>query len=920
MKQQLIKYSCLVLAAFAVVGTAIELLPITIGGFGMVFGLLGAAAISVHSGNTTESSSTSTRELERTVTVERTVPKSTSTEYQYTSSNSENTEEELDSEINEGENPQEATSTNLEDSADLGVLETVNLTTEESLNSSGYQKIDDLRSISRDEIASVPGIAAPLAVLIHNEASGLFENDSKELEDLQVRFEALQDEIPKAELSTKNNPLSAHPALQEAIRLHSEITRQLEQTSSDVPEVDTASQEIGNDIERIQNDLKTSRRVQTAFINEIEQTNDLLTEGKSKLSDGQLNAAGVKLNAARDAVTEANSITNEHPARVLQTYSTLSFSSPSLIDVPGIGSKRETKLKKAGVSSLEELITTPQATLLDIEDIPAGTLEIIYKNAKDALTTPLDGLSNEISGQKARCEKQQDILERADSIIDTARTKITTARCLSQQQQYSESIETLETAESLLTDLLNSTRFLSEDQTNTIRSLRNTIETEQVQQSRDEVNEAVSSKLESSREHVKSGDDAFERGDYELAAKLYEQGTSTIESATSLTADISEPNKTELQESPEELSSRHSRIDERKERAELWQLMEEVEALVESANSEYADGSFESAIDEFRSALGICRGAIESFDLSDVWEVKQRESQIENCLFEVQESLDQEIQSYQSEAAGHLDRATELLNQIQQHREVDDLVAAYEAYQRVADLLDSVESLLDDDEVQTDELKERLHTVTQKLSRVETQLKSEGRSSGISDEVSKRDLLDYIQELTTTFGEPPRAEFINVYGDYELSTFKRSFGSWNGALKTANVGQVDKQARLRRTYSRVNILDAIVELTDDLGHVPSLTEMNAKGRMSTTTAATRFGDWETALQFAGVTNQDSSRERGSDTQLSRFDLVMGLIELSEGLERVPTPADIDVAEFTQGDLESEFGSWEQALAAAGVSI
>jgi hypothetical protein len=47
-------------------------------------------------------------------------------------------------------------------------------------------------------------------------------------------------------------------------------------------------------------------------------------------------------------------------------------------------------------------------------------------------------------------------------------------------------------------------------------------------------------------------------------------------------------------------------------------------------------------------------------------------------------------------------------------------------------------------------------------------------------------------------------------------------------------------------------LDAIVDLADQLGGVPSKTQMNEQGAVSSTTVENRFETWEIAVHLAGL--------------------------------------------------------------------
>lgn len=128
-----------------------------------------------------------------------------------------------------------------------------------------------------------------------------------------------------------------------------------------------------------------------------------------------------------------------------------------------------------------------------------------------------------------------------------------------------------------------------------------------------------------------------------------------------------------------------------------------------------------------------------------------------------------------------------------------------------------------------------------------------------------------MQLLATKLGESPRPEFVTSYGEYPAEAYLDAFGSWPEALAAASLDQIDEEARERRKYTRVEILDALVELGEELGHPPSKGEMNENGAMSASPVQSRFEDWETALELAGVADDDftddGARKTSAESEL-----------------------------------------------------
>jgi hypothetical protein len=131
-----------------------------------------------------------------------------------------------------------------------------------------------------------------------------------------------------------------------------------------------------------------------------------------------------------------------------------------------------------------------------------------------------------------------------------------------------------------------------------------------------------------------------------------------------------------------------------------------------------------------------------------------------------------------------------------------------------------------------------------------------------TEEHRDRDLIDALQRLTTKVGESPRPEFVNAYGAYPADAYIDAFGSWEDTLGVSNLDSVDQAARARRQYTRTDVLDAVVDITTELGHLPSRAEMNSLGAVSSTTVENRFADWKTALGLAA--DAQTGQESGTD--------------------------------------------------------
>lgn len=112
-------------------------------------------------------------------------------------------------------------------------------------------------------------------------------------------------------------------------------------------------------------------------------------------------------------------------------------------------------------------------------------------------------------------------------------------------------------------------------------------------------------------------------------------------------------------------------------------------------------------------------------------------------------------------------------------------------------------------------------------------------------------------------------------------------------------------------------ISAIQDLADELGDVPTLSEMDEYGRFSHYTYDSNFESWNAALRKAGL-----SPNREYDTP--REQLITDLKQLADELNRVPRVKDMDrhgphsAAKYFHPDY-GHFERWSEAIEAAGLT-
>ncbi len=116
--------------------------------------------------------------------------------------------------------------------------------------------------------------------------------------------------------------------------------------------------------------------------------------------------------------------------------------------------------------------------------------------------------------------------------------------------------------------------------------------------------------------------------------------------------------------------------------------------------------------------------------------------------------------------------------------------------------------------------------------------------------VSDSDLLDELRRLTDKFGYPPRREQISKRGKYAYETYYHRFGGLEEAFRAAGIEP--PEGRIRRE----ELTKELQRLTDELGHPPTKAELVEQGEYSYDPYRERFGSLDEALEAAGIEIQN----------------------------------------------------------------
>lgn len=197
-------------------------------------------------------------------------------------------------------------------------------------------------------------------------------------------------------------------------------------------------------------------------------------------------------------------------------------------------------------------------------------------------------------------------------------------------------------------------------------------------------------------------------------------------------------------------------------------------------------------------------------------------------------------------------------------------------------------------------------------------------AAGLSDrarhtyrrDVPEADLLAEVERMAGVLGRAPTAAEMDALGEYSERTYRERFGSWSGALREAGY---DVPADGRRGGGRRVDDDALLaelrNLAERFGRPPKFEEMWKEGDHSPTTYRRRFGSWSAALSAAGLEPRRFRSERIPNRRLVRE-----VRRLAGRLDAIPRKRDMDErGRYSGSTYYNRYGSWDGALAAAGLS-
>ncbi|AGB34079.1 hypothetical protein Natpe_4386 (plasmid) [Natrinema pellirubrum DSM 15624] len=134
------------------------------------------------------------------------------------------------------------------------------------------------------------------------------------------------------------------------------------------------------------------------------------------------------------------------------------------------------------------------------------------------------------------------------------------------------------------------------------------------------------------------------------------------------------------------------------------------------------------------------------------------------------------------------------------------------------------------------------------------------------EDQQRNEFIHALQRLATDLGHSPTMSEIDEKGRYTRKAYITEFGTWNDALREASL-EINKPSPV----SKAEVVKAIQSLSEQLGHPPTVEEMNEYGQYSRKAASKHFGSWSNALRSVGFdpNHEEIPREDSSSSRLRR---------------------------------------------------
>lgn len=182
----------------------------------------------------------------------------------------------------------------------------------------------------------------------------------------------------------------------------------------------------------------------------------------------------------------------------------------------------------------------------------------------------------------------------------------------------------------------------------------------------------------------------------------------------------------------------------------------------------------------------------------------------------------------------------------------------------------------------------------------------------MSNKYTNQELLKILYGVYCEQGQVKYTDFKANYGLPSGATYIKRFGSWNNAMKLANIPINQKKIR---GYSEEILINKFKEIVDFLGRIPTFNEVtNDKNFVSAGTVINYFDTYDNLVLACGfkhnTTNNGKYKKNFLISEIQRF---------VEEFKRVPVQSDFEKLEGypSRKTFTNHFGSFNKVIKLAG---
>ena len=186
--------------------------------------------------------------------------------------------------------------------------------------------------------------------------------------------------------------------------------------------------------------------------------------------------------------------------------------------------------------------------------------------------------------------------------------------------------------------------------------------------------------------------------------------------------------------------------------------------------------------------------------------------------------------------------------------------------------------------------------------------------------ISDDELLEELDRLADEYGAPPTIEDVREHSGVPSPIYEDRFSTFESAVEAAGYDPATTKQDSGREpeFSDGELIATLQELAEELGRSPTSTDVSTHTDYSRSPFYNRLGSsWEEILAAADLPPADTD----SDTyykQIPNEDLFAELDRLAAEYTEPPTLQELrDHGKYSMGVYTDRFGSWNEALEAAG---